>query len=714
MTLHVRALSVSVVCAIAGVLLDPTGFETVSAQARRTLTHEALWSFERVGPPVPSPDGRWVVTTVNEASYDPQQDVTDLWIVPGDASAPPRRLTSTKGSESGATWSPDGTRLAFAARRDADEVNQLYVIDVARGGEAVRVTNAPTAASAPKWSPDGKSLAFQAAMWNGAKDEESNRRAVQERRSAKSRARIYDTFPVRDWDHWIEESKIHFWIVSVDGDRQARSLLAGTKLAGLAGFGDEALNPAWSPDGQSVLFVASDQRDRAARSGVASSLWQIPVSGGEPTRLSTDGWSVGAPVFRPDGKAVCFPASETKPTIYAIGRIACASWPWAGPIRAVTKELDRAVASFGFAPDSQTIFFSAEDSGHERIYSTPAEGGAVKVVVDAPSGAYSSLQVPPRASAPMLFAIWESAINPPELVRIDPSANATAPQPTFLTSFNTKDAASIDWQPLRDFWFTGRGGRRIHSFIALPPNFDESKKYPLFVLIHGGHESMWRDAITYRWNYHLLAHPGFVVLLTDYRGSTGYGEAFTLSILGDPLAGPADDINDAADEAIKRFPFIDGTRQAAGGASYGGHLTNWLAGTTTRYKALISHAGLASLDMQWGTSDGIYHRELMMGGPYWDNPQKWIEQSPLAKAGRFRTPMLISVGANDYRVPEGNSLTMFAAMQRMNVPSRLISWPDENHWILKGENSRVFYREVRSWLEKYLLPSAATSSGGRD
>jgi dipeptidyl aminopeptidase/acylaminoacyl peptidase len=229
------------------------------------------------------------------------------------------------------------------------------------------------------------------------------------------------------------------------------------------------------------------------------------------------------------------------------------------------------------------------------------------------------------------------------------------------------------------------------------------------VLMHGGFASSRRDAISYRWNYHLLAHPGFVVLATDYRGSTGYGEKFSLDILGDPLKGPADDVNDAADEAIRRFPFIDASRQAAGGASYGGHLANWLEGTTTRYKAIVSHAGLATLDMQWGMSDGIYHRELMMGMPYWENPQKWIEQSPLAKAGQFKTPMLLSVSDNDFRVPQGNTLTMYSALQRMNVPAKLLVWPDENHWILKGENSRVFYREVRAWLEKYLLTSSAGS-----
>ena len=676
------------------------------AQTKQTLTHELLWSFIRVGAPVPSPDGTWVVFSANEASYDPQKEVSDLWIVPADGSAQPRRLTSNKGGESGPAWGPDGTRLAFAAKRDDDEVAQIYVIDVALGGEAQRVTNAPTAAGTSKWSPDGRRIAFQAAMWSGATDEESNRKAAQEKKNAKSKVRVYETFPIRNFDRWIDESKVHLWVVDVDGDRTSRSLLAGTKLAALPGFSGDAPNAVWAPDGQSLVFAATDRVDASARATVATSLWQVPIAGGEPVRLAAEGWEISAPKFRPDGKAICFSGNDAKPAIYALTRIGCTAWPWSpGSVSVMAKELDRPVGSWAFTPDSKAIYFTAEDAGHERVYSVPAAGGPATLVVDAPLGVYTGLRIPERASSPALFANWESAVNPLEIVRIDPATKTRQ----FLTSFNTAKAASTDWQPLRDFWFTGRDGRRIHSFVGLPPNFDESKRYPLLVLIHGGYASSWRDSISYRWNYHLLAHPGFVLVATDYRGSTGYGEKLTLDILGDPLKGPADDINDAADEAIKRFPFIDGTRQAAGGASYGGHLANWLEGTTTRYKAIVSHAGLASLDMQWGTSDGIYHRELMMGGPYWANPQKWIEQSPLAKAGAFKTPMLLSVGENDFRVPEGNTLTMYSALQRMNVPAKLLVWPDENHWILKGENSRVFYREVRAWLERYLLGANAGS-----
>jgi dipeptidyl aminopeptidase/acylaminoacyl peptidase len=271
-----------------------------------------------------------------------------------------------------------------------------------------------------------------------------------------------------------------------------------------------------------------------------------------------------------------------------------------------------------------------------------------------------------------------------------------------LAKFDDDRLKKLDWQPLREFTFTSKRGKQIHNFIALPPGFDENKKYPLFVVIHGGPHSMWRDQFFIRWNYHLLAQPGYVVLLTNYTGSTGFGEKFAQEIQLDPLKGPGEEINEAADEAIKRFKFIDASRQAAGGASYGGHLANWLQATTTRYKCLISHAGLVNLESQWATSDTIYSRELNNGGPVWEQGPVWREQNPIRYAAKFKTPMLITIGENDFRVPLNNSIENWSVLQRMRVPSKLIVFPEENHWILKGENSRFWYGEVHGWLKQWL------------
>jgi dipeptidyl aminopeptidase/acylaminoacyl peptidase len=667
----------------------------------KPLTHEALWLMSRVGSPAVSPDGKWAVFPVTEPAYDEKKEVSDLWIVPIDGSAAPRRLTSTKSSESAAAWSPDSRRIAFAAKREDDEVNQIYVLDLA-GGEAHRVTSSPLAARTPVWSPDGRSIAYQAGSYPGA-DEETNRKKVAERKEAKSKVRAFDAFPIRRWDRWLDDVQTHLFVVPADGGG-ARDLFKGSQLVSQPGFGgasgegsSDSLEPTWSPDGQSIVFVATTNRNAAAYSPVNTRLFQIPVAGGEPQPLGNDNRSYTDPAFSPDGKTLCFRVGDEWGRIYALDRLGCAAWPWTGPITTVTAKLDRSVADFAFAPDGRTIYLTAEDKGYVRLFAVPAQGGEAAPLLE-PQGTFAAIAVPQRASAPLIVASWGSSVSPAEIVRVDPSAKAKKN----LTTFNVEKTAAVDWQRPEEFTFTNGKGRAVHSFVVLPPAFDRSRKYPLLVLIHGGHANMWRDQISLRWNYHLLASPGYVVLLTDYRGSTGYGEQFTLDILGDPLRGPADDINRAADEAIKRYPFIDASRQAAGGASYGGHLTNWLEATTTRYRCLVSHAGLSSLETQWSTSDMIHHRELMMGRPFWENPRPWLDQSPVTYAKDFKTPMLLSVGENDYRVPMNNTLEMYSVLQRMKVPARLLVWPDENHWILKGENSKVFYQEVRDWLARWL------------
>jgi len=368
---------------------------------------------------------------------------------------------------------------------------------------------------------------------------------------------------------------------------------------------------------------------------------------------------------------------------------------WADPSpRAVAFGFRRSVGAFQLSPDGERVFLVAEDEGHDRIFSVTAAGGEVRELGRLEAGSYSGLQVEGTEDSPVVVADWGSAVSPAEVMRVDAATGVRQA----LSAFNAERAAAIDWQPVQEFWFDSKRGRRIHNMIALPPAFDPAKKYPLFVLIHGGPHTMYKDEFFIRWNYHLLAAPGYVVLMTNYSGSTGFGEEFAQRIEGDPLKGPADEINEAADEAIKRYPFIDAGRQAAGGASYGGHLTNWLAVSTDRYRALVSHAGLYDLKTQWTTSDIAYSRERNLGGPAWEGRPVWKEQSPFWQSKKLKTPILLSFGEKDFRVPYNNGLEFWTVLQRQKVESRLVIWPDENHWILKGEDSRYFYKEVQDWL----------------
>ena len=676
--------------------------------ARRAITHEDLWTMPRVGAPAISPDGRWVVVGVLEPAYDEKQQVSDLWIVPADGSAPPRRLTSSPGGESGAAWSPDSTRVAFSARRGDDEVSQIHVIAIA-GGEAQRVTSVSTGARAPRWRPDGTAILFTSDVYPGARTDAENKAAAAERKARRHDARVYDRFPVRDFDRWLDDRHASLFVQPLAPGATAVDLLAGSTLvaspgySGQTGSGSEQLSAAWVPDGSGVVFAAADNRDQAARADTVTALWLVPAAGGEPRRLTSGQERFGTPTFSPDGRTLFAELEPAGDKVYMLGRLVRFEWPAMGTPRQVAPGFDRPIRTFRLTGDGARVYLTAEDQGHERIYMVEATGGTPREVGRLEHGTLTGLDVAPGPASPVAVALFQSATQPPEVTRVDLASGARRA----LTAFTGTRLASLDLPAAETFWFTSARGARIHNFVVRPPDFDPAKKYPLFVVMHGGPHSAWRDEWVLRWNYHLLGAPGYVVLLTNYMGSTGFGEAFAQRIQGDPLEGPALEINQAADEAIARYPFIDGTRQVAGGASYGGHLANWMGVTTARYRALVSHAGLFDLAAQWGTSDIAWSRERNMGGPVWEDPATWARQSPLFRAGRLTTPMLVTVGERDYRVPANNALQLFVSLQRMAVPSRLIVFPEEHHWILRGENSRFFYREVQAWVAKWLAAPAA-------
>ncbi|HEV8658281.1 MAG TPA: S9 family peptidase [Thermoanaerobaculia bacterium] len=676
--------------------------------AKQPITHETLWLMKRVGAPVISLDGRWVAFSVIEPAYDEKDQITDLWIVPADGSAKPHKITFSKASESDVTWSPDSRRIAFTAKREGDEVSQLYVLDIAGGGEAQRMSNGSTAVRSPKFSDDGKNILFVSSVFRGAADDEANKKAAKEAKDRKANVRVYESYPIRNWDRWIEADKqVHLFVQPLADGAKAKDILAGTQLVTSAGFGGtsqgeggETIRAVWSPDGQWIVFGITTERNTAAYAEVATDLYRVRASGGEPERIAHGEGSHSQARFSPDGKALYAIFNPNNKLPYNNNRLVVFDWPSMTNRREIVgPPFDRSVGGYAITSDGRTIYFAAEDAGLEKIYVVSSKGGDARLAIEPERGVYTDLDIAEKAPSLALVGRWGSSVDPQEIVRIDPATKTRRN----LTDFNVEKAASLDWQPPQHFWFTTKDGLRLHNMIVVPENFDPNKKYPLFVLIHGGAASMWRDQISLRWNYHLLAKPGYVMLMTDYRGSTGYGEKLGQAIQNDPLRGPGNDVNEGADEAIKRFPFIDGARQVAGGASYGGHLANWMEATTTRYKAIISHAGLATLQTQWGTSDSNYHRELMVGGPFWETSNKlWVEQSPLTYANQFKTPILMSVGERDFRVPMNNTLEMWAALQRMKVPSKLLVWPEENHWILNGNDSKFFYEQVWDWISKWV------------
>jgi dipeptidyl aminopeptidase/acylaminoacyl peptidase len=689
---------------IAACLLAPL-VSAADATAPQPITHETLWMMKRVGVPVVSPDGKWVVFSVLEPSYETDKAISDLWLVSTDGLQPARRLTNTKAPEEDVAWSPDSASIAFSTKREGDEVEQIYILNLSQGGEARRLTNISTGAKSPQWRPDGKAILFESRVYPNALDDAANKKIAAEHKERKYNVRVYEHFPVRYWNQWLDERQPTLMVQALDQGATAKDILSPTALARTSGFsGPEtetsfSLSPLWSPDGHEVVFTATTEHWNAASGHVGYHLYRMTAEGGtEPRIISPASGEYEAATFSHDGKTLFFKYAPQDSEVYHLARLSKVAWPAGGEAALVTREFDRETAHYAPTPDGKFVYLLVPDAAQENLYRVSAEGGKPVLVMAPATGGYTSLEIAQKKPKPTLIASYGSSVSPAEIVRIDIAQHSHVN----LTHVDTAAAAAIDWRTPEHFYFTSAKGRNIHNMIVLPPAFDPAKKYPLLVLIHGGAASNNPDQIGLRWNYHLLAAPGYVILMTDYTGSTGFGEKFAQAIKLDPLKTPGDEINQAVDEAIKRYPFIDGSRSCAAGASYGGHLANWIEATTTRYRCIVSHAGEVDLATQWGISDSIYGRELTNGGPPWAGNPIWRDQSPISYAANWKTPMLLSIGERDFRVPLGNTLENWSALQRMHVPSRLLVWPDAWHWITKPEDSRHFYEEVQKWLATYL------------
>ncbi len=663
------------------------------AGERRPTTHEDVWLMRRVGTPVLDPAGARAIVAVTEPSYDSDETMRDLWLVTTDGSAPPRRLTSTPGGESAVSWRPDGAQILFAARRGDDEKSQAYVLDMNAPGEARRVTSHGGGVSNPRWSPDGRHLLFESTV-----DADDGTDL-----DADVAASAYDTFPIRYWDRWLDDRQVHVFVQPIDGSTAPRDLLAGTKLVGHRGFsaspgrGQDSLQACWTPDGDEILFVATTERDRSAFDRVRYHIYRVPVAGGEPRRLTGDpDGSESGPRFDATGQRLLFMRSPKTKFVYDHAQLMLMPWPGDGSSRRLASDFDRPIHDF--ATHGDRLWVVASEHGRRRIFTGVLTWDAkeLRLLDPASRGVYAGIAV--GGDEPVLLARWEDSTHPAEVVRVEP----TGGHRQRLTEFNVARAAELDRQPFREFWFENAAGNRIHCWLVLPPAFDETKKYPLLTWMHGGPHSTSLDADHVRWSPHLMAAPGYVVVLVDYTGSVGYGEAFARAIQGDPLRTPGHDLLHAARAAAEKFAFVDLERQAALGASYGGHLANWMLATTDHFRCLVGHAGLVSLEGQWATSDVIHHRELNNGGPPWGDSTIWREQSPSTFAANFKTPTLLTVGESDYRVPLNQTIAAWSYMQRQQCPGRLIVFHKANHWIMRGADARYFWNEVHAWLAQHL------------
>jgi dipeptidyl aminopeptidase/acylaminoacyl peptidase len=674
------------------------------ADELRPVTHEDVWLMKRLGTPVVSPDGTKAVVSVEEPSYEEDGAVSDLWLLDIVSSKAPLRLTSSPEGESDVDWSPDGSKIAFSAAREEEQPAQIYVLNMVGPGEAIQVTDLATGAASPKWSPDSKRIAFESRVYPGAADDEANAAEKTAREERGYNASAYEIFPIRQWDRWRDDLQTHLFVQDAEPGAEATNLMLGSDLVASPGFGgveslsSDSLKAVWTPDGDALVISATMNLHEAAHTPVYHQLYRVSVADGEVQPLTnSQDWSCSEPRFSDDGRALYCLLEPHTDHVYELTEVGRFDWNGdtvQGAPDIITASFDRSVSDIDISNNGRSVYFTANDAGRVRVYSVPARGGDVKALDEQGRGVYAGAVVAGR----QLVARWESSATPAEIVRIDPSNGRHTP----ISRFNAERAAGLERPEFREFWFENDAGFKVHSWLALPPGFDEDKKYPLVLMIHGGPFSSSTDSDHVRWSPHLLAAPGYVVLLTDYTGSVGYGEAFSQAIEGTPLKAPGDDVLRAADEAIERYPFIDAERQAATGASYGGHMVNWLQATTTRFDALIGHAGLVDLEGQYSSSDTVFHRERMNGGPSWGDSPVWKAESPSSYAENFRTPILLTIGEKDYRVPVNQTIAAWTYVQRMQAPGRLLVFHDANHWIMNAKEARYYWEEAHAWLAKYL------------
>jgi dipeptidyl aminopeptidase/acylaminoacyl peptidase len=658
-----------------------------ASQSKRPMTVEDMWAVKRIGSPALSPDGKWVAIDLTAYDMSENTSSSDLWLL-STSGEPARQLTAHAARDGGPVWSPDGAWIAFVSRREGDTQNQIYVISPA-GGEARRVTAIPTGASSPRWFPDSKRIAFISSIWPELKTDDEQAKRLKERQDSKVKAYVIDTTNYRYWDHWIADGRVpHLFAVDVETGRH-RDLLAGTGLS-LPRFEPSAGHYDISPDGREVAVTTDLTKDPGFQPN--ADIVTVQVEGGKWTNItSANPANDTGPRYSPDGKWIAY-LKQTIPHFYADRQQIVIHDRSNGAKRALTESWDRSADSTIWSPDSRRIYFGAEDKARQPIWKLELAGRDPSPVIQ--GGTNSNIAVS-RDGRTIVYLRTEMGL-PTALF----AASSSGAEVRKLDRFNDELAGKWQFGEVKDVTYKGWGGEPVQMWVVYPPNFDRSKKWPLLQIVHGGPHGAWLDQYHPRWNLHLFASRGYVVAAVNFHGSTGWGQAFTDSITAQYGPKEFEDVEKGTDYLIGEG-YIDPDRLAAAGGSYGGYMVAWMNGHTNRYKAYVCHAGVYNWISQMA-SDTVRGRDRALGGFPWQNPQKALEQSAHSYAKNFKTPTLVVHGELDYRVPVTQGFEYYLTLRMLEVPSRLIYFPDENHWVLKPQNSRLWYKEFFDWIEKFL------------
>jgi dipeptidyl aminopeptidase/acylaminoacyl peptidase len=650
----------------------------------RPLDAETMWEIQRLGSPAVSPDGSRAVVPVT--SYDAKSGdaATRLWIIPTQGGEATQLTEDESGTPS---WSPDGRYIAFAAKRGKDEVNQLYIIP-ANGGEARRLTDLPADVTAIRWFPDSTKLAFVTRVWPELEDWAAQAEKSKARSESKMSAMVWDRPPIRWWNHWIDDREAHIFTIEVaGGEPVAVTLGSGLKLPehNLSAAGPDTDAYDISPDSKTVAFNADTDP-----SGVDANydIYLIPAAGGTARNISRDNPAGdSSPSFSPDGRWLVFSRQLIK-GFYGDKERLIRHDLKSGEQVDLTESWDRSVSGLVWKPDSKGLYGAIDDAGHTRVYEIGIRDGATRAITG--ENSFSALAV----AGPHLIALRESFVEPNTLVRVDP-ANGTVSK---LSDFNDELLAGIDFGTFESVTYTGALGEPVQMWINFPPGFDKTKKWPLYLLLHGGPHNGITDSFHYRWNAQVFSGWGYVTAWHNFHGSSGFGQAFTDSINPNQAEYPYQDTILAA-EYLAAQPWIDPDRMAAGGGSFGGYLASILLGREHPFKTLVAHAAVYNWLTQYASDYGAGKRRF---GEHWESPEIFRRNSPAEGAGAFSTPTLVIHGEQDYRVPLSHGIELYQTLQNRGVRSRLVYFPDENHFVLKRDNSIFWYQQKQDWLKEFI------------
>jgi dipeptidyl aminopeptidase/acylaminoacyl peptidase len=674
------------------VLLALTLSTAPVAGETRPFDVEDLVRLARVSDPRVSPDGRLVAYALRETDIDNDRGVSSVWLVPTDGSAEAMRLTAAVSGAHSPRWAPDGKSIYFLSDRGGSA--QVWQLPLA-GGEARQVTDYPLPVRAFSVSPTGNQLALSLAVFMDCDALSCTRERLDERARAPAKGVLHERLFVRHWDSWKDGRRSRLFIAELDSaGRAGEPRLLSVGLDGdvptlpFGGDGEWTFNP----DGASLVFVARVEPGSEAWS-TNTDLYRVGTRGeAKPELLTADNSATDTyPVVSPDGRYLAWLAMS-RPGFEADRFRIMLKDLRSGATREVAPEWDRSPYGLAFSPDGRTLYTAADDLGHRRLFSVDVRSGRVQSLSgDGNVAGFSA------AGGTVVFARQDLA-SPAQLYR---SASRGAGERR-LTDHNAARLAEIEFGSYEQFSFAGAGGATVYGWVVRPVGFQEGQRYPVAFIVHGGPQGSMGNNFHYRWNPQTYAGQGYAVVFIDFHGSTGYGQNFTDSISGDWGGKPLEDLQKGWAAALERYPFLDADRACALGASYGGYMINWMAGMwPDGFACLVNHCGVFDNRSMYYTTEELWFPEWEMGGPQFENPEGYELHNPVNLVERWRTPMLVIHGANDFRVPLSQGLAAFTALQRRGVPSQFLYFPDENHWILKPANSVQWHRTVEAWLARW-------------